>query len=65
MLIGARRAATGRRQAFIMTETISFIGLGAMGGGMAANLIRAGYRLIVNDLEPGKVEALLARASVT
>jgi 3-hydroxyisobutyrate dehydrogenase-like beta-hydroxyacid dehydrogenase len=36
-----------------------------MGGGMAANLIRAGYRLIVNDLEPGKVEALLARASVT
>ena len=42
MLIGARRAATGRRQAFIMTETIGFIGLGAMGGGMLAGDFKPG-----------------------
>lgn len=29
---------------------IAFIGLGTMGGRMAANLQRAGYRLVVNDL---------------
>lgn len=30
--------------------TLGFIGTGGMGSGMAANLIKAGYRLIVNDL---------------
>ncbi len=31
-------------------ETLGFIGTGGMGSGMAANLIKAGYRLLVNDL---------------
>lgn len=31
-------------------KTLGFIGTGGMGSGMAANLIKAGYRLIVNDL---------------
>lgn len=31
-------------------RTLGFIGTGGMGSGMAANLIKAGYRLIVNDL---------------
>jgi 3-hydroxyisobutyrate dehydrogenase-like beta-hydroxyacid dehydrogenase len=31
-------------------KTIGFIGTGGMGNGMAANLIKAGYSLIVNDL---------------
>ena len=31
-------------------ETIGFIGLGNMGGGMSLNIQRAGYPLIVNDL---------------
>jgi 3-hydroxyisobutyrate dehydrogenase-like beta-hydroxyacid dehydrogenase len=31
-------------------KTVGFIGTGGMGSGMAANLIKAGYRLIVNDL---------------
>ena len=31
-------------------KTLGFIGTGGMGGGMAANLLKAGYRLIVNDL---------------
>lgn len=30
--------------------TLGFIGTGGMGSGMAANLIKAGYRLLVNDL---------------
>src|SRR3954468_8992885 len=31
-------------------KTLGFIGTGGMGSGMAANLIKAGYRLIVTDL---------------
>ena len=31
-------------------KTVGFIGTGGMGSGMAANLIKAGYRLVVNDL---------------
>ena len=31
-------------------ETLGFIGTGGMGSGMAANLIKAGYRLVVNDI---------------
>ena len=31
-------------------KTLGFIGTGGMGSGMAANLIKAGYRLLVHDL---------------
>ena len=31
-------------------KTLGFIGTGGMGSGMAANLIKAGYRLVVNDV---------------
>ena len=31
-------------------KTLGFIGTGGMGSGMAANLIKAGHRLLVNDL---------------
>lgn len=34
---------------------VGFIGLGSMGGPMARNLMRAGYSLIVHDLDAGKV----------
>jgi 2-hydroxy-3-oxopropionate reductase len=40
-------------------KTIGFIGTGGMGNGMAANLIKAGYRLVVSDLrreQAGKLE---------
>jgi 3-hydroxyisobutyrate dehydrogenase-like beta-hydroxyacid dehydrogenase len=43
-----------------MTETIGFIGLGAMGAGMARNLLKAGYALVVNDIDSAKVAALVA-----
>jgi len=38
---------------------IGFIGLGNMGGGMAANILKAGYRLTVHDLNPEAAKLLL------
>ena len=38
-----------------MTEStvlVGFIGLGTMGGKMAANLQKAGYKIVVHDLTP-------------
>ena len=32
---------------------IAFIGVGTMGRGMAANLQKAGYALVINDLASG------------
>lgn len=40
-------------------ETIGFIGLGAMGRGMAANCVKKGFDLIVHDLNPEPVAALV------
>jgi 3-hydroxyisobutyrate dehydrogenase-like beta-hydroxyacid dehydrogenase len=37
-------------------NSISFIGLGVMGGPMAANLMKAGFPLVVHDLDRAKVE---------
>ncbi|MBI1997706.1 MAG: NAD(P)-binding domain-containing protein, partial [Deltaproteobacteria bacterium] len=31
-------------------NTLGFIGTGGMGSGMAGNLLKAGYKLVVNDL---------------
>ena len=39
-------------------KTLGFIGTGGMGSGMAANLIKAGYRLVVNDLRREQAMAL-------
>ena len=38
--------------------TIGFIGLGNMGAPMAANLIRAGHRVVGFDINAGAVQAL-------
>ncbi len=40
-------------------ETIGFIGLGAMGRGMAANCVAKGFKLAVYDIRPEPVEALV------
>lgn len=40
------------------TTTVAFIGLGHMGGPMAANLVKAGHRVLGHDL----VETSLATA---
>ena len=46
-------------------SAIGFIGLGIMGGPMAANLARAGYRLYVNDTRSEAVERLSGIPGVT
>jgi len=38
--------------------TLGFIGTGGMGGGMAANLIKAGYSLVVHDLRREQARGL-------
>ncbi|MDB5648647.1 MAG: 2-hydroxy-3-oxopropionate reductase, partial [Hyphomicrobiales bacterium] len=39
-------------------KTLGFIGTGGMGHGMAANLIKAGYRLVVTDLNRAQAKGL-------
>jgi 3-hydroxyisobutyrate dehydrogenase-like beta-hydroxyacid dehydrogenase len=39
-------------------KTLGFIGTGGMGSGMAANLIKAGYRLVVTDLRREQARGL-------
>lgn len=45
-------------------DTIGFIGLGLMGAPMAANLLRAGHRLVVHSRSSGPVDALVAAGAV-
>ncbi len=45
------------------TDTLGFIGLGRMGGPMAARLLHAGYPLSVFDTNPGAVQSLVARGA--
>jgi 3-hydroxyisobutyrate dehydrogenase-like beta-hydroxyacid dehydrogenase len=46
-----------------MTQTIGFIGLGALGAPIAANLLEAGYRLRVYNRTPAKADALVAKGA--
>lgn len=41
-----------------MNESIGFIGLGIMGGGMAANLLRAGFNVTVWNRTPARITPL-------
>ncbi len=43
-----------------MAERIGFIGLGIMGRGMAANILRAGFPLTVWNRTPGRADELVA-----
>ena len=43
-----------------MSQTIGFIGLGLMGRPMAKNLLKAGYKLVVNSRSQGPVDDLVA-----
>ena len=45
-------------------KTLGFIGTGGMGTGMAANLIKAGYRLVINDSRREQGESLEKRGAV-
>src|SRR5260370_40116419 len=48
-----------------MSETIGFIGLGNMGQPIAANLLRAGYKLRVYNRTPGKDGSLVSSGAVS
>jgi 3-hydroxyisobutyrate dehydrogenase-like beta-hydroxyacid dehydrogenase len=39
-------------------KTVGFVGLGAMGGPMATNILKAGHMIIVYDVNPAKNETL-------
>lgn len=39
-----------------MAKTVAFFGLGNMGGPMAANLVKAGFRVRAFDLVPAAVQ---------
>ncbi|MEU2731049.1 3-hydroxyisobutyrate dehydrogenase [Streptomyces griseoviridis] len=43
-----------------MNRTVAFIGLGHMGAPMAANLVRAGHRVVGHDLVPAALESAVA-----
>ena len=43
-----------------MTESVAILGLGTMGGGMAANLLKAGFPLTVYNRTAAKAEALVS-----
>jgi len=42
-----------------MSKRIAVVGVGLMGSSLARHLVSAGYPVIVNDLDPAKVEALV------
>ena len=46
-----------------MPNTVGFIGLGAMGGPMALNLLKHGFQLVVHDIDAGKTERLRAQGA--
>jgi 3-hydroxyisobutyrate dehydrogenase-like beta-hydroxyacid dehydrogenase len=41
-------------------ETVGFIGLGSMGAGMAGNIVKAGYSLVVHDVRAAAVRPFAA-----
>ena len=43
---------------------VGFIGLGTMGNGMASNLQKAGYELVVHDIRRAAAEQYLAAGAV-
>ena len=47
-----------------MSETVGFVGVGTMGGPMAANLARAGVSLVVHDASRAATDALVQQAGV-
>src|ERR1700751_4768577 len=54
---GNRKSASGKLM------NVGFIGLGHMGAGMAANLLKAGHRVTVYNRTPAKADALVAQGA--
>jgi len=43
-----------------MAGKVGFVGLGNMGGPMALNLVKAGFELVVHDIDPARIAPLTA-----
>jgi 3-hydroxyisobutyrate dehydrogenase-like beta-hydroxyacid dehydrogenase len=43
-----------------MAGSVGFVGLGNMGGPMALNLVKAGFELVVHDINSARLEPLVA-----
>lgn len=48
----------------VENPTVGFIGLGAMGGPMAANLVKAGFRVVVHDVRRAAADRHLAAGAL-
>jgi len=48
-----------------MAGTVGFVGLGAMGGPMAQNLLTHGFTLVVHDIDPAKAALWRERGAAT
>lgn len=48
-----------------LNDVIGFVGIGAMGTPMAGNLARAGYKLVVYDLDARRTAAVAGTAGIT
>jgi len=46
-----------------MPGTVGFIGVGAMGGPMAQNLVKHGFSLVVHDIDRAKAELWRTRGA--
>ncbi len=46
-----------------MNQTVAVIGVGNMGGAMAANLLSQGWQVLVCDIDASRVDALVARGA--
>src|SRR5499426_1467215 len=46
-----------------MAGAVGFIGLGAMGGPMATNLVKRGFSLVVHDIDGARVEPLRSQGA--
>jgi len=44
-----------------MKKRIGFIGVGLMGNWMARHLLSAGFSVVVHDIDPAKVDAIVER----
>ena len=56
-------APKNRRAAKDKSVKVGFIGLGHMGAGMAANLLKSGHQVTVYNRTPAKAEALIAQGA--
>jgi 2-hydroxy-3-oxopropionate reductase len=63
--VTAQYGIRNRRKEPTMGKRIGFIGLGIMGRPMARNLIRAGYELVVRDLDEDAVGEVAAEGAET